>query len=130
MKDYAQILVKRSEIARGRYHLEFEWVGSPYWPIRINWQIFESDDFKQLPWPIKEIENADEWRGTIIKTFLRTDVPWHLSWLEWKLRRGLRRLFGLIYERLIISAMVWGLAYVPEGEAPSWKHLGKKPKGF
>jgi hypothetical protein len=48
------------------------------------------------------------------------------SWLYHTAKANLRNWTAVFQARLIMTLVVWGLAYVPCGEIPGWRHVGKK----
>ena len=123
MNEYAEIHITRHELPLGRQHLTFDWIGSPLKPVRISVSPFRGFSVDKLPWPMIKIESDPAWG---VDCYLRIDGflrPW--SWLV-RFRYWIKRLLEPIYYRLILTAMVWGLAYTPPGTVPSWHDLGKK----
>jgi len=122
MKEIAKIIIHNHELAFGRRYETYEWDGKPWWPVEIS-KIYENE-LDNIPWPLKKIGESSWMSETGI--YIRKDgalaiwaflvdmkirVSWFIQWF---------------YVRLIMTAMVWGLAYVPVSEIPSWRHLGKR----
>lgn len=109
----------------------FEWQGSKYEPAllsRLLFEITKDTTLKQLPWPVKIIENnVDFGRSMLV---VRKDVGLHLWWiLVWLKRVPFNsRLYHHFKWRVIMTFEIWGLAYQPEGELTSWKNIGRKRK--
>ena len=90
-----------------KFWKEFETVIRSYWSI----DVYES----QNPWTYKKV------------LLIRKDGNYHYCYY-----RYLNTWFKLIdtgrrvHRRLILTAMVWGLAWVPDGAIPGNKHLFKR----
>ena len=127
----ARILVKRTEIFRGRFEETYEWQGEPHWPVEIGgyyWrQVDESpaDIVARLPWPMTLVREFGEFGAGDI--YMRTDGRnwWHARWTV--ARYAVAKRWGWFARRLILTLMVWGLAYVGEAEVITWSAVGKKP---
>lgn len=80
---------------------------------------------EQLPWKLRRLPILD-WYDNFNPVFVRSD-----GWLlplallnDFRIR--LLKLRTWFVVRLIMTAMVWGLAYIPSGDIPSWRHIGKR----
>ena len=102
--------------------ITYEWQGDRRWPVWVSDIVLETTRFEDLPWPLKKIERDPSRRAWLC---VRTDVG-PLPYLYHRLRAAIRDAISPVYYRLILTAHVWGLAYVPQWEAPSWRHLGRK----
>jgi hypothetical protein len=103
----------------GRTWCTYHWVGPKTGAVEINRHVFRRDG-RHMPWPLREVDyDVLMQRGT----YVRTDVGFGLPALATAGRVAAHRLLGGIKARLIITAMVWGIGYVPEYEAPDWRHL-------
>ena len=81
---------------------------------------------EQLPWPVRIVKHDWQRKALVIA---RADGPYILSWLYHTAIAGLRNWTAVFRARFIITLMGWGLAYVPVGEIPSWRHIGKATEG-
>ena len=116
MTDYARIIIREHELPLGRgrtYTYELE--GPPNAPVLIpNWV-----DLKDLPWKFVFYDNDYMYDG---KIYIRASA---FTWFVIA-KHKLRQAWQWFAYRLIITAMVWGLAYTEPGVTPSWSDLGKK----
>jgi hypothetical protein len=120
--EYARIEANYHGVLRGRGYYTYDWVGPKTAPALIaSW--LDSAWFELLPWPVREIEC-----DTLIpsKCVVRTDVGGGLPalWMEWRIKT--HRLRVMLKARVIITLMVWGLAWVDEAVEPRWSDIGKK----
>ena len=129
------IICHTEEILPGRYITRYEWQGKPDEPVFISRRILEGilqkrlerwDDYPErldcFPWPMRLL-SAQEGFARDAGLYVRSDTPlwlWHVA------RFKASRFWQWFFVRAVYTAMVWGLAYVPEYEVPSWQHLGKK----
>jgi len=123
MNEYAQIIGTRHSLPFGRHYVTYEWLGKPTMPVQIAFG-YEDEILGHLPWSLKEVQK-DYCHLTTI--YVRKDGALAIMAAFTAAKYWLRCRFIKIYHRLIITAMVWGLAYVPEAEVPSWKDIGRKP---
>jgi hypothetical protein len=59
-------------------------------------------------------------------TYARADGSNVLAWLWLVLSVRMQRVSQEIYYRVVLKLMVWGLARVPQGQRPSWRHIGRR----
>lgn len=123
--DYAEIIESVHDIPLPgggiRSYMVFRWQGKRTWPVQIHKEI--EDYIPSLPWKLRLIDFEP---ARDICTYQRKDgILWLWSLLSW-----VRCRFGLYcswwYARFICTLMIWGLAYIPPGAAPSRRHIGKK----
>jgi len=126
MTPTADILVKEHRLPWGRRTFTFEWVGPATGVVEMDWDAWERFYKGKLPWPLRVV--AEDLLAAKVYV-ARVDEPYHLSWAYHATRAWLQRTLGLLWARCILTLMVWGLAWVPEGEIPSRKHIGRK-RGF
>jgi hypothetical protein len=115
MDKYAEIKETRHLLPMDRYYSTYEWIGSPWWPVRIEhyW------DVKQFPWKLKLAkEDFLMMRGI----YVRTDK---LYWLT-GIAICIRDIWAGLEVRIVMTAFVWGLAYVPPYAVPNWGCMFKK----
>jgi len=115
--DYARIEITHNLLPLGRTFVSFEWKGSPWLPVLIDWR--NTDYLKEMPWRLKKIGSDVSWPADV---YVRTD---RLYWLT-GVRVYTERLYRSIRARIVMTAYVWDLAYVPEAVSPAWAHLFKK----
>lgn len=125
MDNLAHIICHQHQLPLGRYYTTYEWEGKKHWPIFIDDRflgIYGVPRIEHLPWPLELVDRRGD---VLISVYMRKDttIPY---WLLTKIKYKIKKFFYPVYCRLILTAMVWGLAYVPDYEVPSWKHLGKK----
>lgn len=120
MDNLARIVCTQHQLPLGKHYITYEWEGKKHWPVIISDRYLNIYD---LPWPLELIDR--DWVSSYTGVYMRTDTKFPFWWFT-KIRVSIGKLIRPIYYRLILTAMVWGLAYVPNYEAPSWKHLGKK----
>jgi hypothetical protein len=115
---YAEILVHQHTIEpTGAQYRTYEWIGRKYWPI------FIGDDVRnRLPWSFLEIEKSLDGRVTLC---VRKDALLPIGWLIIA-KVNTVNVLQWVYYRIIATLMIWGLAYIPNGTIPSWRHIGKK----
>jgi hypothetical protein len=127
MMDYAEIIITHNELPLGRHYLSYEWKGKPTQLVRISRKAidFGELDIDKIPWPLAQVDEDYQWGITY---YARKDAWFGLyRWLV-VFRYFLRRKVELIYYRLLLTAMVWGLAWIPQSEIPTWRHLGRRRK--
>jgi hypothetical protein len=108
----------------------FEWKGSKYATAYISYDLYykaKDTVLKQLPWPVKIMDEVDFGRGMMM---VRKDVGWHLWWILVFIKRYAfnNRLYQHFKWRIIMTFEIWGLAYQPEAEITSWRNIGRKRK--
>ena len=118
----AMIEITRHELPLGRHYLTYKWIGKPWQPVWIT-ELFVDQQLSDFPWKLIEVDRDYSKRAGL---YVRADGFWVVTRWMTSLKIGIQKLLGLTYYRLIITAMVWALAYVPQGDIPSWRHLGKK----
>ena len=119
----AKIIVHSHEIALGRSYLTFEWDGPAWGVISISGELLCEIELKYLPW---ELVKVDYRAATDSHYYARADVARGL-WAKFVLECNfVRSALSEFKARLIMTAHVWGLAYVPENCYPDWEHIGKK----
>lgn len=98
-----------------------EWVGDPCGMVFIY-----HSGIDKLLWSYEIVENRLIDRGGYL--IIRTDTfPCYVyarfqanCWRFWNWVKS------AIGARLILTLHIWGLAYVPYGDIPSWEHIGGK----
>jgi hypothetical protein len=121
MDGYSRIISHYHELPFGRHYITHEWEGKPNQPAFISY--FSWTEIKDYPWPLTKIGDRPEEGGAL---YARKDGwLWANSyWMRGRL--WIRKRLELVYYRLIMTAMVWGLAYVDPGSIPSWRDIGKR----
>lgn len=122
MKTEAQIVTHIRECpVRGRY-LEFEWVGPKrgVFALGIDTRRCLAATGQELPWPTKKVADTE---NCFVEYHARTDVGFGVTALYHGVRLALRRAFLGFYQRLIVTAAVWGCAKLEPGAVPSIRHL-------
>jgi hypothetical protein len=127
-REYARLVYQRQELIDGRYLVTVKWEGNPCLPIVVDPR-FSSREFEiaQQSWPLVKIGQTRDWMKPC-DVYARTDVGLGIPARYHRLRYWLRRKTGPLKARIVMTAMIWGLAYVPEGEIITWSHLGKRRK--
>jgi hypothetical protein len=122
----AEILATRhqTEVFPQHSWATFEWEGSKYEPAWIDLRVFNCNK-EEFPWPLAVIETIDWDRSALV---MRKDVGWNLWWRLVKAKKILGHKFIGIKAKIVLTAMVWGLANWPEGTVVSWKYMFKKPQ--
>lgn len=121
MTTQAQILVQETTLPFGRRHRSYEWQGSRFATAEVSFGLYVPLK-KEAPWPLKVVGDDFQNGRRIIA---RADGAAAFSWLYHSAVGWWSRTTGLTKSRLIITLMVWNLAYVPEGGMPDWCHVGK-----
>ena len=130
---FATLECTRREILRGRYVTTVRWVGPPTGTVDVDpWIVRQLTGRDDLPerlnlggYPLRKVgenETINPARGV----YARADAAFGLAWPWHKLGRAVLPALSLLRGRLVMTLMVWGLAWVPEAEIPSWRHVGKK----
>ncbi len=118
----AEILVhtKRNPLDGSVVVCGYSWVGSPYAQVSLERRLWEDRD--RMPWQLESIF-SDNFESRVIA--VRVDVPVPFYAYHRFERDVLAIVSALLWCRalLILTAMVWGFAYVPQGVFPSWEHL-------
>ncbi len=121
----AQVIITTNELPLGRVSYSFQWEGEPNWPISISRYFLDEFPLETMPWPLMKVREGESILDDYA-IYMRKDGHWAIyAWFT-KARYSIKRFLQPIYCRLIITAMVWGLAYVPEATVPSWRNLGRK----
>ncbi|OGH07449.1 MAG: hypothetical protein A2W22_03205 [Candidatus Levybacteria bacterium RBG_16_35_11] len=119
--NYADIVITRYKLPLDRHYCTYKWEGKITYPVILDPRWTEID---KLPFPLKCIEENYSHKNV----YIRKDAGFGLWWRWVTLKYWLKQKINPIYYRLMITAMVWGLAYVDQGAIPSWRDLGKKPR--
>ena len=120
MPQYAELVYQLQEGTDGRwYRTVTGWSGDHRWPVLLP----GNADLSKYPFPLRLVE---EQGASDFAVYVRTDVGIPLYGQLFRLRTIAVRTARNIKSRLIYTAAVWGLAYIPFGETPQWSHLGKK----
>jgi hypothetical protein len=124
--EFAEIKTTRHDNPLGgEPTFSFEWVGSSHAPVRI------TDYFKPFlndsNFPFK-LEAIDRNFSNGVTLYRRTNVPINLRLIQFLEFRWLKhcKAFDGLQARIILALHVWGLAYVPDWEAPSWSCVGRR----
>lgn len=122
MSNYAHITVTRHELPLNRFYETYSWEGKKHWEVVLPFYFYTRHDINKFPWPLEVVDYHSDWLD-IVCMRKDTAIPY---WLFTKIKYKTKKLVYPVYHRIILTAMVWGLAYVPDYEIPSWRHLGKK----
>lgn len=122
MTEYAEIRVSQSEFLGRLMERRYEWIGPLAAPVRV--QYHQCLDLSELPWRLTKLYDDFLWGGAVC---VRQDGPRALTGRITKARYVCRTAATSVRCRVIMTAMLWGLAHVPPNEIPSWCHLWKKP---
>jgi hypothetical protein len=114
MDKYAEIKETRHLLPTDRYYSTYEWVGRPWLPVLINCL-----DIKLLPWKLKLVREDYLMMAGI---YVRTDK---LYWLT-GMAICIKNIWNGLEARIVMTAFVWGLAYVPPYVVPNWGCMFKK----
>lgn len=116
----ADIIGHTHYVPSGHHYATFEWVGPTHAPVEISIDLWH--EVGALPWPLQIIERYYE-RDTVLAVRLDGHNRLWAYWHDWRVRA--KQAWQWVSVRLILTAQLWGAAYVPPGEVPSWCHLGK-----
>ncbi|MBW4469272.1 MAG: hypothetical protein KME45_03310 [Stenomitos rutilans HA7619-LM2] len=124
---WIELKYDRNPLTNGMYLSRCEWHGDPRGVVRLDHR--EWDCVQHLnPWRL-EVVSRDWFDNTV--TVCRTDLPLP-SYVYRRFEADVRSIFKTLrYQfgaRLVLTAQVWGLAYVPMGAIPSTCHLFKRRK--
>ena len=120
------VVTDYNPLTRSSYIARLEWGGPVSSPVLISW--LDWHNYQAL---IRSYWAIDVYQGEALNAgqilLVRKDRGYHYcyyrflhDWFWWLDRvRGFHR-------NIILTAMVWGLAWVPGGEIPSNRHLFKK----
>lgn len=129
-KRYADIVITQ-KLIMGRVVKEYVWQGDIRGEVRLNINELYRQFGDKIPSkltfggiPLRLVDTSKRFY-TNEATYVRTDAaPF------WALRRlASYRLYALcnwIVPRVIMTLHIWGFAWVPFGEMPSWHHVGKR----
>lgn len=123
MPEYAEIIVTERTILPGRVYRTYEWRGSPSARVRLDPRVI---NFKFLPWRLHRVPGTFD-PSRYAAEYIRMDAPFGAA--AWTITAGfvwIRQAVSWFTSRMVLTAMVWGIGWVPEGEMPSAKHLFKK----
>ncbi len=121
--EYAEIIFheKRNPLTGNSFIARYEWQGSPYLPVKIE-RAFWKEAQHLLPCRLEVIDES--WLYCYVVA-IRTDVTIP-SYAYYRFESDVLRLVDAmkwVGGSLVLTAQVWGLAYVPIGAYPSWQHL-------
>jgi len=117
----SKIDVNIQEHPFGRY-CTFKWVGPRTGTALINIRWYK--EYKDsLPWPVTIISH--DFRKNSYEV-ARVDGLLKLSTVHHIAVSFLKEKTALIRSRIFLTAMVWGLAHVPDGVVPCWRHLFRR----
>jgi hypothetical protein len=116
--EFAQVIVTRRMVLPGKYYETYSWLGKKSSKVVIP----EYIDLNKLPWPMKIIEFDYVRDGSIC---LRKDV--YFWWITYLFDR-ISIVFQWVNVRIIMTAHVWGIINIKQGEIPTWKQLFQKGK--
>lgn len=123
MNEHPFLEITEHELPFGKSYRTYHWPAKPWQAVLIGDRAIEYRH--EMPWKLVEVERYPEWRGSL---YVRSDGFLLVTRCLMAVKIKVKKLLELVYYRLILTAMVWGLAYVPDFEAPSWRHLGKQRK--
>lgn len=129
MSNEAYILVHRKRSRAEGLRFSFSWVGDLRGRVHISRCLINEAGGTGLdwpdcfPWPLVRVSEFD--CQTDGAWYARADQTLGLPYLH-RLRYGWRRSKELLLCRFIFTLHIWGLANVPEGEIPSWRHVGTR----
>lgn len=123
-------------LGHGAYvYADYEWTGSRHGAAWVDMPTLQRLTQRKIqaevdlparlmcfPWPLRLVNQEIDFIRNAAR-YVREDSPW---WWLWPLRFRLAQRWRWLNVRLIYTAVVWGLAHVPEGSVPSWRHLGIK----
>jgi hypothetical protein len=121
LADQATIRVETITVLNRRI-LTFFWEGPRTATVLVSMDLWEEVK-EQLPWKVR-IVGKDERRYAFI--IARADGPYFFSWLYHTAKAHLWNWTAGFKARLVMTLVVWNLAYVPDGEIPGWRHVGKR----
>jgi hypothetical protein len=126
-KEYAEILVHQwPNPLGGEPTTSFEWKGPINAPVEIGWDFSRKlGGESRLPWRLKKIGTSYHGFAYI---YVREDIPLFPKTVQWLETRWLAhcRAFNTLEARIVLTAHVWGLAYVHPNEEPRWSCLGRR----
>ncbi len=103
-----------------RKYYTCKWKGPRNGWVCINNELVDGFDRFDFPWPLKKIGYNPECNTT---WYVRTDsYTWWWSYLKLIFRNR----WIHVKMRIIMTLMVWGLAYIPHGEIVGWYQVGRK----
>jgi hypothetical protein len=118
----ADIIITRHNIYHNYHYYTFKWEGKKTATTLIDRESYEL--FKnQFPWKLKVIEFNLMANSYVVA---RKDNVLCINAICHWIKAYAKRITIKTKCRIIITAMIWNLAYVPDGEIPEWKHIGKK----
>lgn len=118
-EQYAELIITREHIevlpGRSLPLITFSWQGGKHLPVRIG---DAARITPLLPWPVVKLE--DDWaiNGGI---YARRDTGFWWVWHLFAYR--VRSFVRIVSYRLILTAMIWGCAKVPDGRSPAWRDV-------
>ena len=121
MQEYAYSAWKTEAIVLDPHQRVWEWHGSKTLPIALS-----ESEFEISPVPLRKIALDNEHFETTV--YVRKDIGSWWALYYWLVGRWLTHTyyFERFQQKLIVTAHVWGLAYIPPGEVPNWECIGKR----
>lgn len=120
----AKIFVTEKEVIWGRKEVYFDWVGPRSGLAEINITKYERY-YKNMPFKLKIIDKWALFNKCAYVVALVEKQYW-FSAIFHVISAAVYHFKVFIKTRMILTAMIWGIAYVPDYEIPSWKHMFKK----
>lgn len=118
----AEIIVTRHDVFNDLCYQTFEWKGPKTATALINRRLFERYK-QQLPWKLNIIEENYLMNSFVVA---RADKILSINAAFHRIKAFIKRTTTNTKMRIIITAMIWNLGYVPDNEIPSWMHIGKR----
>lgn len=129
--EFASIEVTTRLLPFNRRFTTYRWIGPASAPVRINRYMVDPDcrtideAAQRLPWRLRKLPNGHDFLRDAAD-FVRVDgglwVPALLT--EW--RHRLRDRWDWLTARMVLTLMVWGLAWVDEGTQPRWADVKRR----
>lgn len=132
--NYAHIDCTRREVLLGRFSVSYAWRGDDNALAAISYSHLKSMGYdtppKRLtigPFHLRLVSgDGSDWLCRHESIYARADGSRVFSWAVRRLRCVIYAIHNALRVRVVCSLMVWGLAYVPEDEYPSWRNIGRR----
>lgn len=97
----------------------YEWSGGPYLFIALDLipMLEWADEYELFIGPYR-VEQVQGYRVIDNRVLYRRVPDWKRQ-ITWRVGQTIKK----VHDRFIQTLVVWGLAWVPVGEEPSWRHI-------
>ncbi len=123
MKVSAQMTATRHELPLGHEFTTFHWQGPALGIATVGCRDWKRHEKQLRAAGLRVI--GPESPFTLRMLVSRASGPYWLSWARYCVIERLSNTWASLKARIIVTLEVWGVAHVPVGEMPQWRHVGR-----